>query len=78
MIHWNCLEALNKTLQDLLTDKKLEASTRPFGSKTIVFGGDFRQILLVIKYGSKTDITNAIITQSHLCKNTKYLDLKLT
>ena len=71
MIHRNCLEALNKTLQDLLADKKLEASITPFGGKTILFGGDFRQILPVIKYGNKTDIINATITQSHIWQKCK-------
>ncbi|XP_039138709.1 uncharacterized protein LOC120276027 [Dioscorea cayenensis subsp. rotundata] len=41
MVHRNCLEALNKTLQDLLSETTPEASTKPFGGKTIVLGGDF-------------------------------------
>ncbi|KAH7653509.1 DNA helicase protein [Dioscorea alata] len=77
MVHRNCLEALNKTLQDLLSETTPEASTKPFGGKTIVLGGDFRQILPVIQYGSKEDIINATITQSQLwkeCKNHNDLD----
>ncbi|KAH7661261.1 DNA helicase protein [Dioscorea alata] len=71
MIHRNCLEALNKTLQDLLSDKKPKTSTRPFGGKTLVLGEDFHQILLVIKYRSKIDIINAAITQSYLWQECK-------
>ncbi|KAH7657562.1 DNA helicase protein [Dioscorea alata] len=75
MVHRNCLEALNKTLQDLLSETAPEASTKPFGGKTIVLGGDFRQILPVIQYGSKEDIINATITQSQLWKECKVLKL---
>ncbi|KAH7665744.1 DNA helicase protein [Dioscorea alata] len=75
MVHRNCLEALNKTLQDFLSETTPEASTKPFGGKTIVLGGDFRQILLVIQYGSKEDIINATITQSQLWKECKVLKL---
>ncbi|KAH7665557.1 DNA helicase protein [Dioscorea alata] len=75
MVHRNYLEALNKTLQDLLSKTTPEASTKPFGGKTIVLGGDFRQILPVIQYGSKEDIINATITQSQLWKECKVLEL---
>ncbi|KAH7666932.1 DNA helicase protein [Dioscorea alata] len=75
MVHRNCLEALNKNLQDLLSETTPEASTKPFGGKAIVLGGDFRQILPVIQYGSKEDIINATITQSQLWKECKVLKL---
>ncbi|XP_019192717.1 PREDICTED: uncharacterized protein LOC109187011 [Ipomoea nil] len=47
----------------------------PFGGKTIVFGGDFRQILLVIPKGSRQDIVNATINASYLWLYCKVLRL---
>jgi hypothetical protein len=34
-----------------------------FGGKTVVFGGDFRQVLPVVKYGGKADVLN--MTMKH-------------
>ena len=43
-----CLEALDKTLQDLRNN-----FDKPFGGMTVILGGDFQQILLVIPLGTK-------------------------
>ena len=40
MQDWFAPEAVDRTLQDVLNNEK------PFGGITVVFGGDFRQILL--------------------------------
>lgn len=37
-----------------------------FGSKTVLLGGDFRQILPVIPQGTRQDTVNAAVNQSHL------------
>ncbi|KAH7670496.1 DNA helicase protein [Dioscorea alata] len=71
MIHKNCLEALNRTLQDIILKTIIDASTKPFGGKTILLGGDFQQILPIIQSGTKIDIINATITQSQLWKECK-------
>jgi ATP-dependent DNA helicase PIF1 len=42
------VEALDISLRDILDKEDL-----PFGGKTIVFGRDFRQTLLVIRKGSR-------------------------
>ncbi|KAH7665981.1 DNA helicase protein [Dioscorea alata] len=76
MIHRKCLEALNRTLQDIHSETIIDASTKPFGGKTILLGGDFRQILPVIKNGTKIDIINATITQSQLWKECKVFKLE--
>ncbi|KAH0682655.1 hypothetical protein KY290_021244 [Solanum tuberosum] len=52
MMHKHCFEALDKTLRDIIGYKDATKSELPFGGKTIVLGGDFRQILLVIPKGS--------------------------
>uniref|UniRef100_A0A6N2NKL1 ATP-dependent DNA helicase n=1 Tax=Salix viminalis TaxID=40686 RepID=A0A6N2NKL1_SALVM len=48
----------------------------PFGGKTILLGGDFRQILPVIPDGTKEQITNASLTSSSLWP--KFIVLTLT
>jgi ATP-dependent DNA helicase PIF1 len=37
-----------------------------FGGKTMVLGGDFQQILLVVPKGGRKDIVSASLPQSHL------------
>ncbi|XP_020978043.1 uncharacterized protein LOC107636230 [Arachis ipaensis] len=51
-----CFEALDKTLKDLMRFKDDHNQHLPFGGKTIVFGGDFRQILPVIPKGTRQNI----------------------
>jgi ATP-dependent DNA helicase PIF1 len=46
-----------------------------FGGKTVVFGGDFRQILPVVPKGSRADIVHATINSSVLWRNCKVLKL---
>jgi ATP-dependent DNA helicase PIF1 len=42
------------------------AEDLPFGGKMIVFGGDFRYILLVVPIGGRADIVHATINSSPL------------
>ncbi|XP_042012019.1 uncharacterized protein LOC121760408 [Salvia splendens] len=48
---------------------------KPFGGKTVVFGGDFRQILPVVPKGSRQDVVNATINSSYLWKSCTVLRL---
>ena len=41
------MEALDRSLQDVMNNDL------PFGGKVIVFGGDFRQVLPVVRKGSR-------------------------
>ena len=43
MAHRHLLEALDRTLRDIMMDDQ------PFGGKVLVLGGDFRQILPVVR-----------------------------
>ncbi|XP_025625167.1 uncharacterized protein [Arachis hypogaea] len=61
-----CFEALDRTMRDLLQHTNHSSLRLPFGGKTVVFGGDFRQILPVITKGSRQDIVNASINSSYL------------
>ncbi|KAH7666177.1 DNA helicase protein [Dioscorea alata] len=72
MVHRNCLEALNKTLQDILSEITPEAYTKPFGGKTII---EIPQYLLVENLGNPTQsIIEAIYPQFQLnYAKTEYL-----
>ena len=60
MQHRHGIEAVDRTLQDLL------GNNASFGGITILFGGDFRQILPVVPRGSREQIINASLKQSTL------------
>ncbi|RZC16770.1 hypothetical protein D0Y65_009892 [Glycine soja] len=64
MAHRYCFEALDKTLNDIMC--MCNYDNVPFGGKIVVFRGDFRQILLVIPRGSRSDIVHATINASYL------------
>ncbi|GJX84924.1 ATP-dependent DNA helicase PIF1-like protein [Tanacetum coccineum] len=51
-----CFEALDHSLQDILRKNRHDICAQPFGNMTMVFGGDFRQVLPVIPKGSRQDI----------------------
>ena len=76
MIHRNCFEALDKSLRDIISDIDPTALGKTFGGKTVVLGGDFRQVLPVIKNGTRQDIVNASISRSVLWQNCKLFQLK--
>jgi ATP-dependent DNA helicase PIF1 len=53
------VEALDNSLRDIMDRHEL-----PFGGKTIVLGGDFRQVLPVVKKGSRGQIVGASLRRS--------------
>ncbi|CAN1777376.1 ATP-dependent DNA helicase PIF1 [Linum perenne] len=61
MAHKHCIEALDRTLRDVLNCDEL-----PFGGLTMVFGGDFRQILPVIPKSTRTETVNSSLKRSYL------------
>ena len=69
MQHRHGPEAVSRTLQDILGNSK------PFGGITVIFGGDFQQILPVIPKGKKEDIVGATIQRSPLWRHTQILHL---
>lgn len=66
MINKHCFEALDKSLKDILRSSNAASLEKPFGGIVVVFGGDFRQILLVIPKGSRKDIVFSSINSSYL------------
>jgi ATP-dependent DNA helicase PIF1 len=75
MINKWAFEAFERTLQDIMSEVDVVNKTLPFGGKTVVFGGDFRQILPVIPKGSRADIVHATINSSYLWRKCKVLTL---
>jgi len=70
MIHRYAMEALDRSLRDLLQNES------PFGGITVLFGGDFRQILPVIPKGSRQQIVSASLCHSYLWQTTTLLHLQ--
>ncbi|XP_019157989.1 PREDICTED: ATP-dependent DNA helicase PIF1-like [Ipomoea nil] len=62
-------------MRDLLRFKNANSAEHTFGGKTVVFGGDFRQILPVVPKGSRQDIVSATINSSYLWSSCKVLRL---
>jgi PIF1-like helicase/Helitron helicase-like domain at N-terminus len=59
------IEALDRTLQDITGCNQL------FGAKVIVFGGDFRQVLPVIRRGTRAEIVDSTLPMSPLWPSIK-------
>ena len=70
MTHRHCFEALDRTFQDL------HDCPKRFGGLTMIFGGDFQQILPVIPKGSRADIVNASLRMTYLWKDMVILKLR--
>ncbi|XP_031121074.1 ATP-dependent DNA helicase PIF1-like [Ipomoea triloba] len=75
MMHKHCFKALDKTMRDLLRHSDPNSVHKTFGGKTVVLGGDFRQILPVVPKGSRQDIVSAAINSSYLWDSCKVLRL---
>jgi len=69
MQHRHIHEAVDCTFHDV------RGSDKPFGGLSVVFGGDFQQILPVIVKGSCAQIVNACMQQSTLWHSMKVLQL---
>ena len=76
MTHRCCFEALDRTMRDILSEHNPANAIVPFGGKPVVLGGDFRQILPVVRKGSRSSIVNASITNSRLWQHVALLRLR--
>ena len=70
MQHRHNMEAVDRTFRDILNNHE-----KPFGGLTIVFGGDFRQILPVIVKGSRGQTVASCLQRSSLWRSIKILHL---
>ncbi|KAF8059640.1 hypothetical protein N665_1227s0016 [Sinapis alba] len=66
MTHKHAFEALDRTLKDIMSKINPDAQNKTFGGKTVLLGGDFRQILPVIPHGSRAETILATISHSYL------------
>jgi hypothetical protein len=64
------VDALDYSMRDIMDRKDI-----PFGGKTIVFGGDFRQVLPVVRKGFKAQIVGASLRKSYLWEFMRHLKL---
>jgi hypothetical protein len=51
MVHMHVVDTVERTLRDICCDP------RPFGGKTVLFTGDFKQLLPVVRHGRGSDWT---------------------
>ena len=70
--------AMNKVLLDSLdlTLKAVCSSTKPFGGKIIILGGDFRQLLPVVQRGNQYDVQNACLVKADCWEQVRVHHLK--
>ncbi|KAL6648338.1 hypothetical protein ACP70R_012562 [Stipagrostis hirtigluma subsp. patula] len=70
MTERQAVEALDLSMRDIL-----DRPHAPFGAKTVVFGGDFRQVLPVVRKGSRAQIVGASLRRSYLWESMRHLKL---
>ena len=70
MTRRQAVEALDKSLRDIMDRPEL-----PFGGKTVVFGGDFRQVIPIVRKGSRAQIVDASLRRSYLWDSMRHLKL---
>jgi ATP-dependent DNA helicase PIF1 len=64
-------------MRDILGETDSSCFNRLFGGKTMVLGGDFRQVLPVVEGDSRLDTVDASITNSYLWSHVKILKLTI-
>jgi hypothetical protein len=77
MMHRQAFEVVDQTLRDLMQLDDAQATKKIFGGKTVVLGGDFRQILPIVPKGGREDIVSASLLQSHLWQHVTILRLHI-
>jgi hypothetical protein len=66
MSHRGCVESLDRSLRDLLSEDHAGNAALPFGGLPVVMGGDFQQVLPVIPGASRAQIVDAALSSSPL------------
>jgi hypothetical protein len=64
------VEALDNSLRDIM-----DCPDQPFGGKIVVFGGDFRKVLPIVRKGSRDQIVGASLRMSYLWNSMRHLKL---
>jgi hypothetical protein len=77
MTNRRCFEALDRTMRDILSEHIPRNALLSFGGKPVVLGGDSRQILPVVRKGTRSSIVGASITNSKLWQHVVLLKLHI-
>ncbi|XP_021991125.1 ATP-dependent DNA helicase pif1-like [Helianthus annuus] len=75
MTHKHCFEALDRTMRDIVRSNNSSLQSKAFGGKIVLFGGDFRQILLIIPKGTRSMIVNSSLNFSYIWQDCQLLKL---
>jgi hypothetical protein len=75
MMHMHVFEAVNRSLQDIMVVINPTFKFLPFRGLVVVFGGDFRQILLVVPCGTKGDVVVAALNRSTIWQHVRVFKL---
>ncbi|XP_021980116.1 uncharacterized protein LOC110876245 [Helianthus annuus] len=75
MVHKHAFEALDRTMNDIFNFDTSRNSEISFGGKVIVFGGDFRQFLPVVRNDGRQETVNASLSSLYLWSKCKLLTL---
>jgi len=75
MTHKHAFEAVDRSLRDLMSSVHPSYAGKPFGGKVVVLGGDFRQVLPVVKKGRRPDAVAASLKASYLMAHIRSLRL---
>ena len=70
-------ETVDRTFRDIMKQVNPALEKIPFGGKIMVFGGDFRQILPIVKHGNRSAIVSQCINRSFLWKYMKKYKLTI-
>lgn len=68
MLHRNVLNFIDRQLQDACKNKL------PFGGKTLILGGDWKQLSPVVEHGTREDNVEASIKSDPMFKNFQELE----
>ena len=63
MVHKHVIECVHRTFCDIME------CSEPFGGKVFLLGGDFRQVLPIIRHGRQADIIDSNLKRSFLWPN---------
>ena len=67
MMSRHCFETLDRSMRDIIRSSE----NKPFRGKVVVFGGDFRQVLLVIPGRGRSETVLATLNSSYLWEHNK-------
>ena len=73
MTHTHAFESIDRTSRDVMDTTSRD---KPFGGKTLLFRGYFRQVLPIIQKGTREEIVDASLNHSYIWEH--FTVLKLT